>query len=63
MWLRSNYLGSSCGLSLKDKVRDAWVAQAAKYPTLDLSSALSSEIVSSTLTLGSTLGVEATLKK
>ena len=39
------------------------VTQSVKRPTLDLSSGLDLKIVSSSLALGSTLGMEPTLKK
>ena len=38
----------------------AWVAQSIKHPTLDLSSSLDLRVVSSSPTLGSTLGVVPT---
>jgi len=41
----------------------AWVAQSVKHLTLDLSSGLDLWVMSSNPVLGSTLGVEPTLKK
>ena len=43
--------------------RGTWVAQSVKPPTLDLSSGLDLKVMSSSPVLGSTLGVESTLKK
>jgi len=43
--------------------RGAWVAQSVKHLTLDLSSGPEHRVVSSSPTLGSTLGMEPTLKK
>ena len=40
-----------------------WVAQSVQCPTLDLSSGLDLRVASSSPALGSTLGMETTLKK
>lgn len=45
-------------VSNKPFPRGAWVAQSAKHPTLDLSSALDLRVVSWSPALGSTLGME-----
>ena len=45
------------------RIGGAWVAQSAKPPALDLSPGLDLSVVSSSPALGSTLGMEPTLKK
>jgi len=47
-------------LSTKPKAEGTWVAQSIKRPTLDLSSGLDPRAVSSSLPLGSMLGMEPT---
>lgn len=49
--------------TVESKHRDTWVAQLVKHLTLDLSSGLDLRVGSSRPVLGSSLGMEPTLKK